>query len=527
MARYQGAGDGLSHRLVGELQEAIVRQLDAEDLASCCAVSRSLRQLASATSLWRSLCQRRWGLHYPETEEWDERRAGDRERFGKGYRGVFAAEEYHDTIVVDPSGLASDLPYAIPTGRRSHITVQNALAEVAERVCNTGITPRIVVLTGEYNEQLLVEDSVEIIGGGREATDVIIKVAQGTTDISSALPPGPASGSFKLIQWKATTGMLRNLCVEQPHIQFPDGTQRRTRGIAISAGSVEVSHCDVSCERGEGIDATAEVSAVSIQHSCIHGCATGITVSGTGHFRIHNNVFRDNNDAITLWRAGSDEQPVEITDNEILRNSGSGIGVHSQSTALVKNNSVQESRQSGIYFSDHSQGTVESNWISRSGMAGVSIKSYSSPAVRSNAILDGASAGVYIRDYSAGAIEDNAILRNAKAGIGIKQHASPRVVNNQISDGLAGGICIHNTASGTEILNNVIGPHGREALWIAHGAKVLPSIMSSNDTVSDSEAFLQRMHQRLNDAEHRPSEPQRKALLALCGGQSESKLEKK
>ena len=45
-------------------------------------------------------------------------------------------------------------------------------------------------------------------------------------------------------------------------------------------------------------------------------------------------------------------QPIRVCGNQMFDNTGSGIGVHSHSNAVIENNTVYNSGQSGVYFSD-------------------------------------------------------------------------------------------------------------------------------------------------------------------------------
>ena len=88
------------------------------------------------------------------------------------------------------------------------------------------------------------------------------------------------------------------------------------------------------------------------------------------HSTIKDNFIVDNTDGILIWKSGnaaeppSGEVPAEpavapspckpilVKGNQLLDNTGSGIGVHSHSNALIQSNTVCNSGQSGVYFSD-------------------------------------------------------------------------------------------------------------------------------------------------------------------------------
>lgn len=326
---------------------------------------------------------------------------------------------------------------------------------------------------------------------------------------------------FNTVTWEAKEGSLRNVTVAQtvaPDVMDDFGEAGIKVGcvVVVRGAAVEVAHCDVSSPKGTGIEIEKDADVV-VHHSTIHNCGvSGVSLASTKCCRVHDNDISDNLDGILVWRAGKGEfDIVDICDNKVLRNKGSGIGVHSKSRASVQRNFVESSGQSGIYFSDHSEGMVCGNWISSSGMAGVSIKSHACPTVCQNAILDGQSAGVYIRGHAEGSIKNNTILRNAKAGIGIKQHAKPHVVDNRISDGNASAICVHRTATG-EVVHNILGPHKSHALWI--GAQEDGLVIERNKTLNQQD-FLEQVQEDI--ASEDLSEFQRQALLKLVSVNSE------
>merc|ERR1711939_455678 len=155
--------------------------------------------------------------------------------------------------------------------------------------------------------------------------------------------------SFTLVKWKVTEaeGALRHLTVSipaRPENALPVGNQRPPNAIQLVEGSVEVDDCDISSLGGTGVDGKPDSQGLNVHHSNIHNCGVaGVSVAcRTGS--VHHCNISNNMDGLMLWRAGSgDDGGIDIYENEMNDNQGSGIGVHSESKATVRENVVRKS----------------------------------------------------------------------------------------------------------------------------------------------------------------------------------------
>jgi hypothetical protein len=193
------SGNGLlQRRLMQELQDVILRNLDATQLALCCGVSRNMRAIATGFDLWTSLFKRRWGAPYlslieetaSEHPEEEDRRAA----FGGGVRGAYAVEHQDQTLTVD----GGDAGRNLGDGFNSYGTIGGAIeADIVARAQPEGAhrgIQRIVIFPGSYSEHLQVERVVGLIGGGKEPTEVVI---QGDREAQN--------GTLTPLKWKVPT----------------------------------------------------------------------------------------------------------------------------------------------------------------------------------------------------------------------------------------------------------------------------------------------------------------------------------
>ena len=176
-----------------ELQDSIFQNLDATQLATCCAVSKGIRHIASGHSLWYSLFKRRWGSQYlallersdgPERESEELRRRS----FGDGARGAYAVEHYDKTLTVDQV----EPGRALGDGWKAFGTIQECLdSELSGEAGPRDLLQRVVILPGTYMEHMSIEKVLGLIGGGAGPGDVVI---QGDAS--------PQNGTTTPIKWK-------------------------------------------------------------------------------------------------------------------------------------------------------------------------------------------------------------------------------------------------------------------------------------------------------------------------------------
>jgi len=120
-------------------------------------------------------------------EEWDDQRSSDRRKYGSSYRGIYAAESYHNTTTVDQNAPTRELG----DGHKAIGTIDEAIIAAGAFKCPQ--CPRVIILPGLYHEQLIVENPVELIGGGACVAHVVI---QGTPNMFEMTHSGT------LLKWK-------------------------------------------------------------------------------------------------------------------------------------------------------------------------------------------------------------------------------------------------------------------------------------------------------------------------------------
>jgi F-box protein 11 len=135
---------------------------------------------------------------------------------------------------------------------------------------------------------------------------------------------------------------------------------------------------------------------------------------------------------------------------DISSDSFACLAVHGATAApTVRNCTIHDSRQGGLYIYDFGGGTFEDCEVFGNALVGVEIKQGTNPTLRRCRIHDGKQGGVLIWDGSTALLEDCAVYANTISGVEIKRGANPTLRNCKIHDSLQGGALIWENATGT------------------------------------------------------------------------------
>ncbi|CAD5225831.1 unnamed protein product [Bursaphelenchus okinawaensis] len=131
----------------------------------------------------------------------------------------------------------------------------------------------------------------------------------------------------------------------------------------------------------------------------------------------------------------------------------------------VRNCSVTDCRNVGIYISDYAQGVFEDCDIARNQLAGIWVKTHAHPTFRRCDIHNGKDVGVFTFEHGNGYFERCNIYENKISGIEVKLHANPTVIRCEIHHGNTGGIYVHEKGRG-QFMENRIYANAFAGIWI-------------------------------------------------------------
>ena len=315
---------------------------------------------------------------------------------------------------------------------------------------------RIIVRPGVYEEGLIIDKNIEIIGEG-DLDSIIIKIKDKSVITSIA-----KQGLVSNISLQQVGGNW--FCVDIPH------------------GSIEIRGCDITSQGS---------SCVGIHHggdpilkgNRIHGSTqggvfvfdngkgiledneiyensfSGIEIKNFGNPILHHNIIRKGRQGGVLVHNNGQG----IFKNNDISNNIAGVEIRDGGNPTLRNNKIYDNVEMGIVVHDNGLGLIEDNDIFGNGYDCVGIRSNGNPVLRSNRIHDGVQGGVYILDKGLGVLEDNDIFKNASDGVAIRSQGNPKLSHNRIFDGKSDGIYIWDNGLGVIEDNDIFGNlHGVE-----------------------------------------------------------------
>lgn len=222
---------------------------------------------------------------------------------------------------------------------------------------------RIIVRPGLYEEGLVIDKPLEIIGDG-EVGEVVIR----------------AFGKHGVL-FKTNMGRISNLTLRQ------EGGGEWF-GVDITQGRLELEGCDISSQ--------------SLACVAIHSGADP---------RLRRNRIHDGK-AGGVFVLENGQGLLEA--NDIFGNALSGVEVKTGGNPTLRGNRIHDGKQNGVYVWENGQGLLEDNDIFGNALSGVEIETGGNPMLRKNRINRNAYQAVYIHEKGYGAIEDNDLRDNEK-----------------------------------------------------------------------------------------------------------------
>ncbi len=236
---------------------------------------------------------------------------------------------------------------------------------------------RILVRPGLYDEGLVVDKPLEILGDG-PVSDIEIR----------------ARGADALL-FQATIGRVANLTLRQA------GGEGQGFGVDISQGRLDLEGCDISSQSLACV-VIRDGADPRLRRNKIHdGKKSGVLVDGSG--------------------LGT------LEDNDITGNAISGVQIRNGGNPTLRRNQIHDNKQGGVFVYDGGLGTLEDNDITGNGYAGVQIRTGGNPTVRGNHINRNSSYAVRIHTEGRAVVEDNDLTGNKRGAWDIAKDCEANV----------------------------------------------------------------------------------------------------
>jgi F-box protein 11 len=286
-------------------------------------------------------------------------------------------------------------------------------ATVSEAIKAAKPGDRILVRPGLYQESLLVDKPLEIIGDG-PAGDIEIRAR-----------------SANVLTFQASIGRVANLTL--------CATGEEPVGVSIMQGRLDLDGCDITSQGG----------------SCVY-------IRDGADPRLRRNKIHDAGEhGVYVYDGGLGT----LEDNEITDNAYPAVAIRTGGNPVLRRNQIHHNKETGIDAYDGGLGTFEDNEIAGNGIAGVSISAGGNPVLRRNQIHDNKQSGVLVEESGLGRLEDNEITGNGFYGIEIRTGGNPTVRGNQINRNAYQAIWVHEHGKGLVEDNDLTG-NGQGALHV-------------------------------------------------------------
>jgi F-box protein 11 len=312
-----------------------------------------------------------------------------------------------DHVLNRLAGISEPPTLVVDSLRGPHTTLTSAIA-----VANAG--DRILVRPGTYEEGLVMDKPLEIIGQGKRE-EILIQAA-GTNALA----------------FRTTLGRLTNITLRQ----FGGGDYF---AVDIGQGRLTLENCRIESDSLAGI--------------AIHG-------SGADPIIRNNLIRRCRQSGVVVFDSGLGT----LEENDIADNAVCGIVIRDAGNPVLRGNQIHDNRQGGIQMERGALGRIEDNAIFKNQREGIVIKDQANPVVRLNTIYNNTKAGIYVYDQGQGTLEANEIHDNQNSGVAIRAEGNPIVRRNRIMRNNGKGVWCNDHAMGV-VENNDLRANNFGAFW--------------------------------------------------------------
>ena len=254
-----------------------------------------------------------------------------------------------------------------PMGRADHVTISEAINEAASG-------DRILVRPGLYQETLVIDNPLEIIGDG-DLDDIVVQAV-----------------GANAVLFKTTMGRVANLTLRQ---------QNGGEWFCVNAvkGRLFLEDCDIT----------------SRSLACV-----GISGGADPRLR-RNQIHGGKQSGVLVYDNGLGT----LEDNAIYSNGLSGVEVKTGGSPTLQGNRIYENQESGVYIYDEGRGHLEDNDIFRNARAGMRIGNSGRPILRKNRINQNGIVAIWSPLKGGGDIEENDLRGNAYGAWKVSDDSEP------------------------------------------------------------------------------------------------------
>ncbi|AFZ14509.1 serine/threonine protein kinase [Crinalium epipsammum PCC 9333] len=327
------------------------------------------------------------------------------------------------------------------TGGGNYTTIGEAIKNAQPDSC-------ILVRPGLYQESLIIDKQLEIIGDGLVA-DIVIE----STDSSCIImQTDDAVVSGLTLRGRGAVKGNKFYTVDIPQgklvLEDCDITSDSLACIAIHGTTANpvIRRCQIHDGEGSGVYFHENGQGTVEDCDIFANAASGVGITSGGNPIIRRCQIHDGKKAGVVVKENGQGT---VEDCDIFANANVGVVITSGGNPIIRRCQIHDGKKAGVAVQENGQGTVEDCDIFANTNAGIGITKGGNPIIRRCQIHDGKSAGVAVQENGQGTLEDCDIFANDNVGIGITKGGNPIIRRCQIHDGKSAGVYVYENGQGT------------------------------------------------------------------------------
>lgn len=310
---------------------------------------------------------------------------------------------------------------------------------IGDALKNVAPGARLIVREGVYDESLVLDKTVEIIGEGAFEKTIVRSFA----------------GSC--LQMRTDRALVRGLTLQGRGAQHG----KAFFAVEIAGGELVLEKCDITSDSLSGVAVRGAAARPLIKNCLVRDC------SDSGFY-----IF--------------DRARPRIENCDIYRNTNVGVAITGGAVPSIKKCRVFEGRNGGIVvWGKDAAGVIEDCEIYAHRLANVGVREDADPTFRRCSIRDGSDTGVFVHQNGFGTFEECDIYQNSQAEVAISQNAESIFRRCSVHHGENCGVILQNRGRALiESCNIYDNRDAGVALYGASEAVVLRSNVHRNGKVA-------------------------------------------
>ncbi|UCH89536.1 MAG: right-handed parallel beta-helix repeat-containing protein, partial [Thermoplasmata archaeon] len=289
----------------------------------------------------------------------------------------------------------------------------------------------IFVWEGTYNENIIIDDNVDIIGNGSGKTIISGDNTDNVVDINSA---AVYMTGFTVRDSKR--GSLDHAGIKIESVAMKCRIENNTLtqnsfGMYIEAGAYGkiINNNTINFNDMHGIYTRCDKSVIT--NNTIHNNSYGIHLFLADDYRIESNtIITNSGNGIYL---GSSHRN-KIIHNNVTSNGGTGIKLYYSNDNRIDNIDIILNKEDGILLDNSDRNTIINTNVSFNSWAGINLYKADYCRIENTDIISNKEYGIYLDESAVNGIIDNDVTSSNWDGICLDTSSKNNIIDNRIKN---------------------------------------------------------------------------------------------